>query len=185
MRPVNPELPGSRPSPLCEIVGISTKPAHIGGSSNSDKPDNSGAGASIISMLEVIESDFSKSLVEAQTDEDAAQAEYDKTSMQNKLDKKQKERDVKHKGQQIVKLEHELSAMKSELSSKHSELSAVLEYWKTITAECVVQPESFEERMRRRQAEIDGLKEALRILTTETAMLQVPKGALRGAQRHR
>merc|ERR1711904_117550 len=105
--------------------------------------------------------------------------------MQNKLDKQQKERDVKHKGQQIVKLEKEIAQMTSELNSKHRELSAVLEYWKTITAECIVQPESFEERMRRRQAEIDGLKEALRILTTETAMLQVSKGALPGAQRHR
>merc|ERR1712139_137501 len=136
------------------------------------------------SMLEVIESDFSKSLAEAQTDEDNAQAECDKTSMQNKLDKEQKEKDIKYKGQEIVKLEQELAAMRSELNSKHTELSAVLEYWKTITAECVVQPESFEERMRRRQAEIDGLKEALRILTTETAMMQVPKGALRGVHRH-
>eukprot|EP00747_Dinoflagellata_sp_TGD_P156432 gnl/TRDRNA2_/TRDRNA2_177663_c0_seq4.p1 gnl/TRDRNA2_/TRDRNA2_177663_c0~~gnl/TRDRNA2_/TRDRNA2_177663_c0_seq4.p1 ORF type:complete len:830 (+),score=226.87 gnl/TRDRNA2_/TRDRNA2_177663_c0_seq4:76-2565(+) len=186
--PVQPPPVVNPPVPVCEIVGISTKPIiHIGESETNqgNNPDNSGAGASIISMLELIESDFSKSLAEAQTDEDAAQAEYDKTTMQNKLDKKQKESDVKRKGQQIVKLEHELTAMKSELRSKHSELSAVLEYWKTITAECVVQPESFEERMRRRQAEIDGLKEALRILTTETAMMQVPKGALRGVQRHR
>merc|ERR1711904_361399 len=184
MRPVNPELPGSRPSPLCEIVGISTKPAHIGGSSNSDKPDNSGAGASIISMLEVIESDFSKSLAEAQTDEDDAQEEYDKTTMQNKLDKAQKEKDVKRKSQQIVALEQELGQMRSELNSKHRELDAVLEYWKTITAKCVVPPETFEERMRRRQAEIDGLKEALRILETETAMIQASKGSLRGVHRH-
>merc|ERR1712100_756698 len=104
--------------------------------------------------------------------------------MGNKLDKQQKEKDVKHKSQQIVELEQKLAQMTSELRSKHRELDAVLEYWKTITAECVVPPESFEERMRRRQAEIDGLKEALRILTTETAMFQVSKGSLRGAHRH-
>jgi predicted nucleic acid-binding Zn-ribbon protein len=168
------------------MVTYSTKPIYVGGSETEqgNKLDNSGAGASIINMLEVIESDFTKSLAEAQTDEDAAQAEYDKTSMQNKLDKKQKQQDVKHKGKQIVKLEHELSQMKSDLNSKQKELLAVLEYWKTISAQCIVQPESFEERMRRRQAEIDGLKEALRILTTETAMMQVPKRVLRGAHRH-
>merc|ERR1711896_19752 len=104
--------------------------------------------------------------------------------MQNKLDKAQKEKDVKYKKQQIAKLKKELVQMKSELNSKNSELDAVLDYWKTITAECVVPPETFEERMRRRQAEIDGLKEALRILTTETAMFQVSKGSLRGAHRH-
>merc|ERR1712057_134103 len=104
--------------------------------------------------------------------------------MQNKLDKKQKEADVKRKSQQIVELEKALAQMRSELRSKHRELEAVLEYWKTITAECVVPPETFEERMRRRQAEIDGLKEALRILTEEAAMIQVSKGSLRGVRRH-
>merc|ERR1712227_570973 len=108
------------------------KPIYIGESETEQgtKPDNSGAGASIISMLEVIESDFTKGLAEAQTDEDASQSEYEKTSMQNKLDKEQKEKDIKRKGQQIVKLEHELSQMKSDLDSKHTELAAVLEYWK-------------------------------------------------------
>lgn len=127
--PLEPHVnPGN---PLCEIVGISTKPAYIGNSEaeQGNKPDNSGAGASIINMLEVIESDFTKSLAEAQTDEDDAQEEYDKTTMQNKLDKGQKEKDVKRKSQQIVELEKALAQMSSELRSKHRELDAVLEYY--------------------------------------------------------
>lgn len=176
-------LPGHRP--ICELIDESTFHMSESETGQGSRPDTSGAGASIISMLELIESDFTKSLAEAQTDEDAAKTEYDKTSMQNKLDKAQKEKDVKYKKQQIAKLKKELVQMKSELNSKNSELDAVLDYWKTITAECVVPPETYEERMRRRQAEIDGLKEALRILTEEAALVQVPKGALRGAQRHR
>jgi len=180
---VQPEI---KPYPICELVSAATKPIYIGGGGTrpETQPQSSDAGASIISLLEVIESDFTKSLAEAQTDEDAAQAEYDKTSTLNKWDKIAKEKDVKYKGQQVLKLEKELAELKSDLDSKHTELDAILDYWNSLTAQCVAKPESFEERNRRRQAEIDGLKEALRILTTETALVQVSKGALRGAHRN-
>merc|ERR1739848_99449 len=135
------------------------------------------AGASIIYLLEVVESDFRKSLAEAETDEDAAQSEYEKTSMRNKFDKIAKEKDLDYKGQQVVKLEKQLAAFRSDLDSKHTELDAILQYWSSLTAQCIAKPETFEERNRRRQAEIDGLKEALRILTTEAALVQVSRGA--------
>merc|ERR1719213_114417 len=57
----------------------------------------SGAGSSIIGMLEVIESDFGKNLASAEVDEDAAATEYEKTTMMNKLTKAQKEKDVEYK----------------------------------------------------------------------------------------
>merc|ERR1719310_379663 len=105
--------------------------------------------------------------------------------MRNKLDKIAKEKDVEYKGKQVVKLEKDLAAFRSDLDSKHTELDAILEYWSSLTAQCIAKPESFEERNRRRQAEIDGLKEALRILETETALVQVSRSAkLRGAHRH-
>merc|ERR1712100_344426 len=95
-----------------------------------------------------------------------------------------KEKDVEYKGQQVAKLEKQLAEFRSDLDSKHTELDAILEYWNSLTAQCIAKPETFEERSRRRQAEIDGLKEALRILTTEVAFVQVSTGALRGAHRH-
>merc|ERR1712072_1227535 len=104
--------------------------------------------------------------------------------MRNKLDKVAKEKDVDYKGQRVLRLEKDLAEFRSDIDSKHTELAAILEYWGSLTAQCIAKPESFEERNRRRQAEIDGLKEALRILTTEVAFVQVSAGALRGAHRH-
>merc|ERR1711959_582265 len=117
-------------------------------------------------------------------DEDTAQAEYETTSHMNQLDKVQKEQDVKYKSKTVVKLEKDLAHLRSDLESTRSEHLAVLDYWKTITAACVAEPESYEERRRRREAEIAGLKEALRILTEEAAMMQLGKASLRGVRRH-
>merc|ERR1711937_29152 len=96
----------------------------------------------------------------------------------------QKEQDVKYKSKEIVTSEKELAHLRSDLEGTRSEHLAVLDYWKTITAACVAEPESYEERRRRREAEIAGLKEALRILTEEAALTQTGKGSLRGVRRH-
>merc|ERR1712196_718794 len=141
VRPVNPpvEPPTVKPYPICELVSASTKPLYIAGgvTKPETRPQSSDAGASIISLLEVVESDFRKSLAEAQTDEDAAQSEYDKITMRNKFDKIAKEKDVEYKGQQVVKLEKQLAQYRSDLDSKHSELDAILEYWNSLTAQCI------------------------------------------------
>eukprot|EP00747_Dinoflagellata_sp_TGD_P151682 gnl/TRDRNA2_/TRDRNA2_177225_c0_seq25.p1 gnl/TRDRNA2_/TRDRNA2_177225_c0~~gnl/TRDRNA2_/TRDRNA2_177225_c0_seq25.p1 ORF type:complete len:702 (-),score=160.32 gnl/TRDRNA2_/TRDRNA2_177225_c0_seq25:174-2249(-) len=143
-----------------------------------------GHGEAILDLLEVVESDFSKSLAEAQTSEDTAQAEYKSTTQKNNEDKIQKEMDVKYKSKEIVRLEKSLASLKSDLENIRSEYMAVLDYLKTLTDQCVAKPETYEERKRRREAEIAGLKEALRILTEEAAMMQLGKGSLRGVRRH-
>merc|ERR1719343_1799697 len=52
-----------------------------------------GAGSSIIGLLEVVESDFSKNLAEIVPTEEAAVAEYEETSKENAIDKTNKEQD--------------------------------------------------------------------------------------------
>merc|ERR1719214_225472 len=56
-----------------------------------------GAGAGIIGMLEVVESDFSKGLADMIATEDAAVAEYEKQTKENEIAKTTKEQDVKYK----------------------------------------------------------------------------------------
>merc|ERR1719188_1149099 len=53
-----------------------------------------GAGQGIIGLLEVIESDFTKTLAELISTEEAAAALYDKTTKENAIDKAAKEKDV-------------------------------------------------------------------------------------------
>merc|ERR1719261_1275651 len=143
-----------------------------------------GHGEAILDLLDVVETDFSRSLAQAQADEDTSQAEYESTSQKNKEDKIQKEMDVKYKSKEIVRLEKSLAQLTSDLNNMRSEYVAVLDYLKSLTEKCVAKPESYEERKRRREAEIAGLKEALRILTEEAAMMQMGKGSLRGVRRH-
>merc|ERR1719271_435694 len=55
------------------------------------------AAGGIVSMLEVVESDFTKGLADMETAEASAQSEYDKVSYMNKMSKTTKDQDVKYK----------------------------------------------------------------------------------------
>jgi len=130
-----------------------------------------GAGSSIIGMLEVVESDFSKNLAELSLAEDEAEAGYQKITQENKVTKAAKEQDVKYKEQESANLKKSASELTSDRDSANSELSAVVQYLAKLNDMCVAKAETYEEKVRRRTAEISGLKEALSILS-ESAFLQ-------------
>lgn len=142
----------------------------------------SGAGGGIISMLEVIESDFAKNLAQEEEEEAAAQTAYDKLTQENKVTKTMKEQDVKYKTKEFTGLDKEVAELSSDRESANTELDAVLEYYEKIKDQCIAKPEPYEERKRRREAEIAGLKEALSILEGQ-AFLQ-KKATLRGVAMH-
>merc|ERR1719160_74612 len=131
-----------------------------------------GAGAGIIGMLEVVESDFSKGLAEMISVEDAAVAEYEKQTKENEIMKTTKEQDVKYKTKEAKSLDKAVAEHTSDREGLQTELDAVLDYWKSLQEQCIAKPEPYEERKRRREAEIAGLKEALAILEGEAALIQ-------------
>jgi uncharacterized coiled-coil protein SlyX len=133
---------------------------------------DSGAGNSIISMLEVAESDFTKSLAEMTSTEETAVAEYEKETESNTLATTTKNQDVKYKTKESKQTKVTLAESKEDLASVNEELGAVLEYIEKLKGKCFpLPPESYEDRVKRREAEIAGLKNALSILE-ETAFLQ-------------
>jgi SMC interacting uncharacterized protein involved in chromosome segregation len=140
-----------------------------------------GAGSSIIGILEVVESDFAKSLATEETTEDDAAAEYEKISQENKVTKTLKEQDVKYKTAEAKSLDKAISELTSDRDTADTELSAVLDYYSKIKERCIAKPETYEQRAARREAEIAGLKEALSILEDETAFMQRGK---RGVHSH-
>merc|ERR1719247_3360276 len=89
---------------------------------------SSGAGNSIIGMLEVVESDFAKDLATEETQETDAEVEYQKTTQMNKVTKTIKEQDVKYKTKEFKGLDKTLSELSSDRETAGTELSAVLEY---------------------------------------------------------
>jgi len=130
---------------------------------------SSGAAGGIIGMLEVAESDFSKMLAEGSAAEDQAQKEYDTVTEDNRVTTAAKTTEVKYKNKDKKETEAYLEETKSDLGTSQTELGAVLEYWEKLQPQCVAKPEPYEERKKRREKEIAGLKEALTILEEESA----------------
>merc|ERR1719291_1632975 len=64
-----------------------------------------GAASGIISLLEVVEADFSKNLAQITSDEEAAAAEHDQVSKENEIEKTTKEQDVRYKTQESKQLD--------------------------------------------------------------------------------
>jgi len=132
----------------------------------------SGAGSGLIGILEVVESDFATNLAKEETEEADAAASYDKMTQQNKVTKAGKEQDVKSKGAGSASLDKSISEISGDKASVTAEQSAVLEYYAKLKERCVAKPESYEERKSRREAEINGFKEALSVLENETSFVQ-------------
>jgi len=125
---------------------------------------SSGAGGSIISILEVAESDFTKNLAEEEEEEARAQDEYEKTTQENKINRATMEQDVKYKTKEYTGLDKAIAENSGDRDGLQTELDAVLDYYEKIKERCIAKPETYEERKKRREAEIAGLKEALSIL---------------------
>jgi len=133
---------------------------------------SSGAGGSIISILEVCESDFATNLAKEESEEADSAENYEKTTQENKVSRETKSQDAKYKGKEATGLDKETSELSSDRETENSELSAVMEYYAKVKERCVAKPETYEERKARREAEIEGLKTALSILENEAAFLQ-------------
>merc|ERR1719270_1318607 len=131
-----------------------------------------GAGGSIIDILEVVESDFASNLAKEEAEEADAQSEYERVSQENAVTKTLKDQDVKYKSLEAKSQDATVAEDSADRQTANAELSAVLTYYGKIKDRCIAKPETYAERSRRRQAEINGLKEALAILEEETAFVQ-------------
>merc|ERR1719281_1299174 len=138
-------------------------------------------GSTIVSILEVAESDFTKMLAEAEAEESSSQEAFDKLKQENAVTKATKTADVKGKNNEVKQLEVALDDYKDNKATTSAELDAVLKYLDKLKPQCETKVVSYAERKAKREQEIEGLKEALTILSAE-ALLQV-KTTLRGARR--
>merc|ERR1719510_2150834 len=119
-------------------------------------------------------------LAEETSEEDDAEAAYQKKTQEHKVTKTLKDQDVKYNTQEFKSLDKEIAELSGDRETTNSELSAVLDYYEKIKNRCIAKPETYESRKARREAEIQGLKEALAILQDETAFVQRRKKSFRG-----
>lgn len=140
---------------------------------------SSGAGGSIIDLLEVVESDFAKNLATEDTEESDAVNTYDKMKQTSAIAKAEKETAVKAKTGQFKALDKSLSDLAKDKATEVEELNAVMQYYGQIKDRCIAKPQSYDEIKARREAEISGLKEALASLESE-ALMQTAVRSRRG-----
>jgi len=152
-----------------------------------DAAQDSSAGAStgIIGLLEVVESDFSKGLAELNAAEEGSRAAYEQEMKENEIEKASKDQDVKYKAKEAADLDKAVGGAQADSSGFQAELDALVEYLGKIKEQCIAKAEPYEERVRRREAEISGLKEALKTLEGEAVLFQVAtRRTLRGVRPH-
>merc|ERR1712217_486527 len=121
-------------------------------------------------------------LAKETTEEDDAEADYQKTTQENKVTNTMKTQDVKYKTQEFQGLDKAVADMSADRDTANSELSAVMDYYGKVKDRCIAKPETYEQRKARREAEIQGLKDALAILENETAFMQ--RGKKGGVRAH-
>jgi hypothetical protein len=144
-----------------------------------------GAATGIIGLIEVVESDFSKGLVEMNSAEENAQATYDAATKENEISRTAKDKDVEYKTKESVGLDKSVAEGTSDRSGVQTELEAINEYRKKLEEMCIAKAEPYAEKTRRRDAEIAGLKHALTMLEGQAVLLQQQtQRSLRGTKRH-
>jgi len=143
-----------------------------------------GSATGIVGLLEVVESDFSKALAEMNAVEDNAQITYNAASRENEIATTMKTKDVEYKVKEHTGLDKAVSEASSDRASVQAELDALNEYLDKLKEMCIAKAEPYEEKARRREAEISGLKEALQVLDGAAVLIQQSQRSLRGVSRH-
>jgi len=137
----------------------------------------------IISVLEMSEEDFTTLLAETEATEDEAAKAYKTLTDENKVSKVTKETEAKGKASEVKSLTVQLEHSKEDHASVSSELDAVLAYIDKLKPQCEEKAMSYEEKKAKREAEIEGLKEALEILAGDGLALVQTKRNLRQIKR--
>jgi hypothetical protein len=121
----------------------------------------------VLGMLEVIETDFARLETATKAAEASAQKEYDDFMTDSHIDGEAKYTEIKHKSAKKLDNMKALQEKKGDLDGTQKELEASLVYFDKLKPSCVDAGVVYEDRVARRNEEIESLREALRILGGE------------------
>jgi len=126
-----------------------------------------GENGGVMGMIEVIDADFAHLESETKSQEDQSQKEFNEFSDDTKVNRAEKSSTLAHTTSKKQDQEHALQQRKGDLVGTQKELTAANEYFDKLKPSCMGGEESYEERVERRNEEIESLKEALQILQGE------------------
>jgi len=122
-------------------------------------------GHAIIAVLEMAAEDFTKTYTELEGGESKSQKAFDTLMQENRVSRAAKAHEVKAKQSEIKSLAVALANYKTDSGMVGKELDAVMVYIEKLRPQCESKVMSYAEKVARREAEIEGLKEAVDILT--------------------
>merc|ERR1719183_105400 len=123
-----------------------------------------GENGGVVGMLEVINSDFARLEADTSAAEATAAREYDQLMSESKDAKDQKAEDIEHKTFKRQDKQQALTVNEEDLSGTQKELEAALAYFEKLKPSCIDSGGSYDERVKRREEEIESLQEALKAL---------------------
>jgi hypothetical protein len=121
-----------------------------------------GENTGVVGMLEVIGSDFARLESETNAAEEQASKEFERFSHASAQDKAVKNQEMQDRINLQVQKKAALTDTVGDLKAMQSELDAALTYYDKLKPSCVDSGSKYAERVQRRQAEIQGLEEALK-----------------------
>merc|ERR1712156_582221 len=124
-------------------------------------------GGNVVDFLEVILTDFTRLETETTDDEAAEETRYKDFMFESTKSKALKENETKHKTATKTDKESALHFAEEELKTTKEQLADAVAYYEKLKPSCVDSGISYEERVKRREEEIQSLQEALKILQGE------------------
>jgi len=121
----------------------------------------------VTGMLEVIESDFARLEATTDSEDQVAQQAHDKFMDDVKKNKAVALQAIEHHESNRKLAEQALASTQRSLQSVQSELSAANTYYEKLKPDCVDAGVEFDERVRRREEELESLRDAYKIISGE------------------
>merc|ERR1719465_70741 len=121
-----------------------------------------GENTGVIGMLEVIGSDFARLETETEAAEAQAAKEFERFSVSSAKDKSVKNQEMQDRINLQITKKAALTDTVGDLKAMQEELDSALAYYDKLKPSCVDAGSKYNERVARRQAEIEGLEQALK-----------------------
>merc|ERR550514_1353377 len=128
------------------------------------------ASTGILGMMEVIKGDFARTISETTAAEEQAQRDFIEFERETKMSITTKETGLEATEHDLTECEDNLSTNEENMRTQQGLLDAAVQTWEKLIPGCVADPGmSYEERVQRRNAEVQALKDAYCILNNEDA----------------
>jgi len=131
---------------------------------------SSSASTGVLGMLDVIKSDFERTVTETEAAEEQAKRDFVEFERATKMSITTKETGLEHTTHELTECESELSTAEEDVRTQQEALDNSVRTWEELLPGCVADPGmSYEERVERRNSEVAALKDAYCILNNEDA----------------